>query len=52
MSPPPRFGVRKIQMSLYAISNWKNGDLSRHIQQRYLAIAVNYCTTNPSFGDN
>ena len=26
MITPPRFGVRKIQMSQNAISNWNNGD--------------------------
>ena len=53
VSPPP-FGVRKIQMSLNTFSNWNNGvylvNEQFHIPRRYLANAVNYCPTNPSFG--
>ena len=56
MSPPPPFGVRKIQLPLNAISNKINGDIlvkknRFHIQQIYLTNAVNRCTTNPSIAE-
>ena len=45
------FWCQKIQMSLNTISNLNYGDFLCKKIKIYLANAVNYCTTYPSFGE-